>query len=104
MLQQRAAGLGRHHALAPAHQQFGAETLLHFADASGGGGKRQVRARRAMRNAAGLDDMPEQAEIGEIEPHEYQTLLILRRQAIQNAYCIATLHGLVSLLKKFELV
>jgi hypothetical protein len=22
-----------------------------------------------MRNAAGLDDMPEQAEIGEIEPH-----------------------------------
>jgi hypothetical protein len=41
-----------------------------------------------MRNAPRLDDMAEQMEIGEIEPHgDY--LLILRRQATQKAYCNA---------------
>ncbi len=83
MLQQRAAGLGRRDALAAAHQQRGAERLLHVADAGRGGGQRQMRALGAMRDAARLDDMAEQAEIGEIEVHG-GTLRILRRQITRN--------------------
>ena len=69
MLQQRAAGLRRRHALAPARQQRHAERVLHVADARRGGGKRKMRAFGAVGDAAGLDDMAKQAEIGEIETH-----------------------------------
>ena len=44
MLQQRAAGLGRRHALTSAHQQRRAQRLLHVADARGGGGQREMGA------------------------------------------------------------
>ena len=79
MLQQSAAGLGRHHALPAAHQQFGAKSLLHFADAGRSRGQRQIRARRAMRDAARLHDVAEQAEIFEVVAHDLASLLILRR-------------------------
>ena len=51
-----------------------AERLLHVADARGSRRQREVRPRRARRDAAGLDHVAEQAEIGEIEPHA--TLLV----------------------------
>ena len=69
MLQQRAAGLGRGHALTSAHQQRRAERLLHVADARGGGGQREMRAFGAVRDAAGFDHVAKQAEIGEVEAH-----------------------------------
>ena len=49
VLQQRAAGLGRGHALPPAHEQRGAERLLHVADARGGCSQREMRALGAAR-------------------------------------------------------
>ena len=69
MLQQRAAGLRRRHALAAAREQRDAEHVLHIADAGRGCGEREMRALGAMGNAAGFDDMAKQAEIGEIEAH-----------------------------------
>ena len=69
VLQQRAAGLRRLHALPAAHQQGGAERVLHVADARRRGGEREVGALRAVRDAAGVDDVAEQAQIGEIEAH-----------------------------------
>jgi hypothetical protein len=69
VLQQRAAGLGRRHARPAAHQQFGAEAEFHLADAGRGGGQRQIGAHRAMGDAARLDDVTEQVEIGEVEAH-----------------------------------
>ena len=69
MLQQRAAGLRRRHALAAARQQRHAEHVLHVADAGRGCGERKMRALGAVRDAAGLDDVAKQAEIGEIEAH-----------------------------------
>ena len=47
MLKQGAAGRGRSHALAAAHQERSAERLLHVADAGGGGGKGEMRDRWA---------------------------------------------------------
>jgi hypothetical protein len=76
VLQQRAAGLRRRHALPPAHQQRGAERLLHVADARGGCGEREMRALGAARDAAGLDHVPEQAEIGQIEAHGSRTAFL----------------------------
>ncbi len=75
MLQQRAAGLGGCYAGAAAHQQFGAERQFHLADAGRGGGQRQIGARRAMRDAARLDNLAEQVEIGEVEAHPATTFL-----------------------------
>ena len=69
VLQQRAAGLGRRHALPAARQQRDAERLLHVADAGRGGGERKVGALGAVRDAAGLDHVAKQAEIGQIEAH-----------------------------------
>ena len=69
MLEQRAAGLRRRDPAAAAHQQRRAERLLHVADAGAGGGERQMRAFRAMRDAPRLDHMAEQTEIGEVETH-----------------------------------
>ena len=69
MLQQRAAGLGWRDALAAAHQQRGAQRLLHVADAGLGRSQCQVGALGAMRDASRLDHMAKQTEIGEIEAH-----------------------------------
>ena len=69
MGEQRAAGLRRHHTLPSAHQQLGAERPFHVADARRGGGQRQIGPRGAARDAAGVDHMAEQIEIGEIETH-----------------------------------
>ena len=69
MLQQGAAGLGRRDALAAADQQRRAERLLHVADAGAGRRQRQMRAFRAMGDAARLDDVAEQAQVGEVEAH-----------------------------------
>ena len=69
MLQQGAAGLGRGHALTSAHQQRRAQRLLHVADAGGGRGQREMRALRPAGDAAGLDHVAKQAQIGEVESH-----------------------------------
>ena len=85
MLQQRAAGLGRGHALPPAHQQRGAERLLHVADARRGCGEREMRALGAAGDAAGLHHVAEQAEIGQIETHGWPSYFT--KEATQNIYC-----------------
>ncbi len=69
VLQQGTAGRCRRNARTATHQEGRAEGHLHFADTGRGGGKRQIRARRTMRYAARLDDVAEQIEVGEIEPH-----------------------------------
>ncbi len=69
VLQQRAAGLRRRHARPAARQQHRAERAFHVADSRAGGSERKMRAFRAMRDAARLDDMAEQAEIDQIEAH-----------------------------------
>ena len=66
MLQQGAAGLRRFDAGAAAHQKRSAECELHLADAGGGGRQGQVRPLGAVGNAAGLNDMPEQIQVGQI--------------------------------------
>jgi hypothetical protein len=55
--------------LASAHQECGAQRLLHIADARRRGSERQVGALGAMRDASRLDDMAKQTEIGEIKAH-----------------------------------
>jgi hypothetical protein len=67
VLQEGAAGLGRGHALASAHQQGGAQRLLHVADAGRCRRQREVCARRSVGDAAGIHHMAEQTEIGEVE-------------------------------------
>ena len=61
VLQQRAPGLRRRHALPPARQKRRAERLLHVADSRTRCGEREMRALRAMRDAARLHDMAKQA-------------------------------------------
>ena len=53
----------------PRTSKFGAEGQFELADAGRGRRQRQIKPRRAMRDAAGLDDMAKQIEIGEIEAH-----------------------------------
>ena len=84
VLQQRAAGLRRRHARPPAQQQGRAQRLLHVADARAGRGEREMRAFRAMRDAARLDHMAEQAEIGQVETHA--SLYELRRKPPENTH------------------
>ena len=91
VLQQRAAGLGRRHALAPAHQKRGAERLLHVADARRGGGERQMRAFGAVRDAARLDDVAKQAEIGEIKAHGVEPSCLTKA-----AYVKSSLYAIIS--------
>jgi hypothetical protein len=69
VLQQCAAGLRRRHTRAASGQQRGAERLLHLANSRARCGERKMRAFRAVRDAARLDDMAEQAQIGEVEAH-----------------------------------
>src|SRR5215813_13659482 len=69
MLQERAAGLGRGHALSSAHEQRRPQRLLHVSDARAGCGQREVCALRTARDAARLDYVAEQTEIGEVEAH-----------------------------------
>ena len=85
VLQQRAPGLRRRHAAAAAHQQGGAERLLHLADARARCGERKMRALRAVRDAARLHDMAKQAQIGQVETHGQ--LRVSRRMTTPNAHC-----------------
>ena len=71
MLQQGAAGLGRHDALARAHEERGAERLFHVADACGSCRQREVRPLGASGDAAGFHDVAKQAEVGEVEAHGF---------------------------------
>ena len=70
MLQQRAAGLRRRHALTAAQQQRGAQRLFHVADTRGGRREREVGAPGAMGDAARLDHVAEQAEVGKVEAQQ----------------------------------
>src|SRR5215211_8782970 len=69
MVEQAAPGSGQLHAAPAALQQWHVEHLLHAADACAGRCQGKVRALGAVRDAAGLGDVAEQAEIGEIEAH-----------------------------------
>lgn len=69
MVEQAAPGIGQLHAAPAALQQRHVEHLLHAADARAGRRQGKVRALGAVRDAAGLGDVAEQAEIGEIEAH-----------------------------------
>ena len=69
VLEKRAAGRGRRHALAAAGQERRAEQLLHVPDAGRGGGEREMRPLGAAGDRARLDDLAEEAEIGEVEVH-----------------------------------
>src|SRR5262249_16018321 len=71
MLQERAAGLGRGHALSAAHEQRRPQRLLHVSDARAGCGQREVCALRTARDAARLDYVGEQTEMGEVEAHGF---------------------------------
>ena len=53
----------------PRTSKRGAERVLHVADAGRGGREREVGALGAVGDAAGIDDVAEQAQIGEIEAH-----------------------------------
>ena len=80
VLEKRAAGLGRRDAVARSHQERRTQRLLHVADAGARGSQREMGALGAVGNAAGLRDVPEQAEVGEIEAHD-GSLRIIRREA-----------------------
>ena len=69
MVEQAAPGIGQPHAAPAALQQRHVEHLLHAADACAGRRQCKVRALGAVRDAAGLGDVAEQAEIGEVEAH-----------------------------------
>ena len=69
MLEQGAAGRGRRHALAVAQEEGRTERLLHVADAGARGGERQMGPLGAVGDAAGLDHMAEEAQVGQIELH-----------------------------------
>src|SRR5580658_3453121 len=89
MLHQRAAGLGWRDALAAAGEQRDAERLLHIADARRGRRERKMRAFGATGDAAGLDHMAKQAEIGEIKTHR----LILPSDLTKSDFKQCQLHG-----------
>src|SRR4051794_31294070 len=69
VLQQRAARLRRRNATTATDQKPSAERLFHLANARARCSKREMRALRTMRDAARLDDMAKQAQIGKIETH-----------------------------------
>ena len=69
VLDQGAPGRGRLYALPLAVQQRGAERGLHVADARARRGDREMHPLGAMGDAAGLDDVQKQPQIGEIEAH-----------------------------------
>ena len=69
VLEQRAAGLRRRHAMAPSHEQCRPQRLLHVANARGGCGQSEMRPLGAAGDAAGFDGVAKQAEIGQVETH-----------------------------------
>src|SRR5258708_16872147 len=93
MLQERAAGLGRGHALAAAHEQRPPQGVLDVAKGRAGCGQRQMRALGTARDAARLDHVAKEAEIGQVEAHGFpmparrDCLRIQRSKATLNTYC-----------------
>src|SRR3569833_225624 len=63
-------------ARAAAHEQGCAEGKLHLAEARGGGGERQIRALGAVGDAASLDRMAEQIQVGVVEAHGALSFLL----------------------------
>src|SRR5262249_54798730 len=109
MLQERAAGLGWGHALAAAHQQRRPQRFLHVPNARAGCGQREVCALRTARDAARLDHMAEQTEIGEVEAHGFPCqarklvcLRIQRSKPTRNTYCPPSPRGSYSPLTKAQ--
>jgi hypothetical protein len=69
VVNQRAPGRRRLHALAIAVQERRAQLELHVADTRAGGGHGQVHALGAGGDAAGFDDVQEQPQVREVEAH-----------------------------------
>src|SRR5690242_7667123 len=89
MLQQCAAGLRWRHALATTRQEWHAEHIFHVADARRGGGERQMRAFGAVGDAAGFDDVTEQAQIREIETHRKGSSFVFCETRVQILLIVA---------------
>src|SRR5258708_30682908 len=93
MWKERAAGLGGRDALPAAHEQRRPQRVLHVANARAGCGQRQMRALRTARDAARLDHVAKEAEIGQVEAHGFpmparrDCLRIQRSKATLNTYC-----------------
>ena len=68
-MEERAAGGRRLHALAVAQQER-CRADLHVANPGARRGDGEVHALRAGGDAAGLDDVEEQVQIGQIEAHD----------------------------------
>jgi hypothetical protein len=75
MLQQRPPGLRRTHPLAATGEQGRAQGVFHVADAGGGRPQSQMGPRRAMRDAAGFDDVTKQREVREVKTHTKPSIL-----------------------------
>src|SRR6185503_14145064 len=75
MLQQGAAGRCRCDTRAPAHQKGGPECQFHLPNPGRGSRKCQIGACRPVGDAPSLNDMPEQVEVGKIEPHSWTSFL-----------------------------
>ena len=69
VMNERAAGRRRLHALPIAIQQRSAELDLHVADPRARGGHGQVHALGAGGDAAGFHDVQEELEVGQVETH-----------------------------------
>ena len=69
VLEEGPPGRRRSHALAAAQEERSAERLLHVADAGAGGRQRQMGPLGPVGDAARLDHVAEQAQIGQIELH-----------------------------------
>jgi hypothetical protein len=71
---QQPPGRGRHHTTPVAVQQFGPESLLHGCDPCTGRCQRQMRALGSLCDAALIDYLQEQLQIGEVVGHRVTVL------------------------------
>jgi hypothetical protein len=73
------------------------------ADARAGGGQREMRAFRAMGDAARLDHMAEQAQVGQVEAHVGIPILRNpRRQALPIAHGFEPFQGIFFVLREVK--
>ena len=72
MMGERIAGRSRRDAATAAFEQRQSGRILHAAQPRARRGQSHMRARRALRDGSGFDDMKKEAEIGEVEAHDVE--------------------------------
>src|SRR6185295_18219055 len=102
MLQQRAARRRRRHARPAAREQRDAERFLHVADAGRGGGKRKMRPFGAVGDAARLDHMAKQAEIGQIKAHRRPSFALRESRLKQMSIVPVDFNAIISSMAKYN--